>query len=304
MPSRNGGQDDANDRRSSFQQRHQKGAANTGSNKARTPATNRKPSPQDDDDVWDEIMNADTSRKGGYDSDGPSKMSLNFWLQSGESTEIAFLDDKPVVFQGHTIKCTSPNTGKPFYRTEACGKAHGEECEWCNQSAGNKNISKPKRVLMFRIVDGRGQWDKDANDFDGVPALKFFQTSTELAQQIGVFKNDDNIGGITEVGFVLVKNEKYAITPKMRKDKKTGQLYFDDPIETEDDLVEVEDIYYPMDEQEVLDFIDQFVPAYVAPAPNSRHAGRGNGGGSFYGNNNNGNNRRGGSNSAKRGGRR
>lgn len=299
MPSRNGGQDDANDRRSSFQQRHQKGAASTGSNKARPTATSRKAKNDDDDDVWEDIMSADTSKKGGYDSDGPSKMSLNFWLKAGESTEIAFIDEKPVVFQGHTIKCTSPNTGKPFYRTEACGKAHGEECEWCNQSASNKNISKPKRVLMFRIVDGRGQWDSEAQDFDGIPALKFFQTTTELAQQIGLFKNDENIDGLTQVGFILVKNEKYALTPKMKK--KGASLYFDDPIETEDELVEVEDIYYPMDEQEVLDFIDQFVPAYVAPAPGARHNGRGNGGGSFYGNN--GNNRRGGSSNSPAKGR-
>lgn len=294
MPSRNQGHDDGGgSRQSSFKQRHQQGAA---PNKARTTATtsnNRKSAVQDDeDDVWDDIMSADTSKKGGYDSDGPNKMSLNFWLKSGESCEISFIDEKPVVFQGHTLKCVSPNSGKNFYRTEACGKAAGQDCAFCDQSASNKNISKPKRILMFRIVDSRGQWNADTGEMDEIPALKFFQPSTEFAQQIGVFKNDENLDGLTSTSFVLVKNERYAINVKMQK--KGAHLQYAPPIETEDELVEVEDIYYPLDYEEAEEFIEKFVPSRQdPPQQSSRHAGRGNQQGSFYGGGNKTNNRRG-----------
>lgn len=295
MPQRNNrvSDDEQDDRRSRFQQRHQQGATSnqSASNKRATAPAKRKNTADDEDDVWDDIMSTDTSKKGSYDSDGPNKMSLNYWLSPGETDEISFLDNKPAVFQGHTIRCVSPNSGKTFYRNEACGKATGQDCAFCDQCQTNKNISKAKRLLCFRIVSSRGVWNKDDNGFDEVPALKFMFASTELAQQIGVFKSDENIDGITNVAFTLVKNEKYTISPKMVK--RGASLFYAENIETEDELVEVEDIYYPMEYEEAEEFIDQFVPTKQAE-PAGRNAGRGNQKGSFYGN-------RGGSNSGGRG---
>ena len=227
----------------------------------------------ENDDVWDEIMEM---KQGSSGDDGSfNKMNTNFYLSNGEEIDIVLLDNAPTIFNGHVIKCTGTKKDGgtyTFYRTEACQKSNQEYCVLCESD--NKAVGKSKKIIAFRVLDSRGSWSKEANGgkggLDGVATPKIFLVSLELAKQIKLLR-DDAGGELTDKVIKLSKNEKYIANFKFRKNTN-GSLSFIDAPEYDGELPEVMDVYAPMEDDDLIDFVRKFSHSDVAPAP-ARGAG-------------------------------
>lgn len=213
------------------------------------------------EEVWDDIM----SMKGGGEGGGFNKMNTAFYLKDGEEIDIVLLDENPFMFWGHVIKCQS-NAGKTFYRIEQCQKAEQDYCVMCESD--NKAIGKAKKIIAFRVLDSRGNWDKDAGDFDGVPAPKIFTVPLYLAKQFKSLKDD--AGSISDKVIKLSKSGNYQANFKYNKSRDGSLRYVDAP-KFDGDMPDVLEVYAPMTDDDLMDFIRQF-----ADAPTSNN---GNGGG-------------------------
>ena len=226
------------------------------------------------DDVWDEIMNMKGKGSGG--EGGFNKMNTNFYLQNGEEIDIVLLDEQPFMFWGHTIKCRSKE-GKTFYRTEQCQKSEQDYCVMCESD--NKAIGKAKKVIAFRVLDSRGSWDSEAKGLDGIPAPKIFMVSIDLAKQIKLLKDD--AGTISDKVLKLSKNGTYTINFKFKKSPDGSLRYVNAP-DYDGELPEVLDVYAPMEDDELMDFIRQFADASSdSGSSNNRSSRNGKATGSF-----------------------
>ncbi len=232
---------------------------------------------QDEDEVWEEIMEMKQGASG--ESGGFNKMNTNFWLSNGEEIDVVFLDNSPTIFNGHVIKC-STEAGKTFYRTEACQKSAQDYCVLCETE--NKTVSKSKKIIAFRILDSRGNWNKDLNNkkggMDGVASPKIFLVSLDLAKQIKLLR-DDAGGELTDKVIKLSKNEKYIANFKFRKNTNGSLSYIPAP-SYDGELPEILDIYAPMDDEELMEFVRKFSYSEPATAP-SRGGGSNRKAGSF-----------------------
>lgn len=228
------------------------------------------------DDVWDDIM----SMKNGGDDGQFNKMNTNFYLKDGEEIDIVLLDENPFIFWGHTIKCKS-NAGKTFYRIEQCQKSEQDYCVLCESD--NKAIGKAKKIIAFRLLDSRGSWDIKAGGFDGNPAPKIFLTPLYLAKQFKALK-DDAGGNISDKVIKLSKSSNYIATLKM-KNVGGGNLKYTDAPEFDGDTPEVLEVYAPMEDDDLIDFIRQFADATPNATANSGNGGTNSrrGGGSTAG---------------------
>lgn len=218
---------------------------------ARTGATApaRQSSKPNTDDVWDDIMN----RKSGGSDDGTfNKMNTNFFLQDGEKIDIVLLDNDPILFGGHSIKCKS-DAGKTFYRIEQCQKSEQEYCVLCESD--NSAVSKAKSIIAFRVLDSRGSWVKDKG-LDGIPAPKIFLTPLYLAKQIKTLL-DDAEGELRDKVLQLSKSGNYAINFKLKKHPQGGMDYVTAP-EYDGDMPEVLDVYATMSDDDLIDFVRKF----------------------------------------------
>lgn len=220
------------------------------------------------DAKWDEIMNM---KSGGSGSDGTfNKMNTNFFLRDGEEIEIVLLDDAPTMFYGHTIKCKSKD-GKTFYRTEQCQKSEQDYCTLC--STKNKAVGVAKKTIAFRIIDSRGSWDKEAGALDGVPVAKIFLTPLYLAKQFKTLM-DEAGGTLKDKVLKLSKQTQYLVNFKFSKLSGGGFNYVEAP-EYEGELPEVLDVYAPLTDSELTDFVTMFGDGEQAhtPSPGVRAGG-------------------------------
>lgn len=236
--------------------------------------------PQSGDDVWDTIneMKTGSGGAGGFD-----KMNTSFFLRDGEVARVIFIDENPTVFFGHTIKCIS-DAGKVFYRTEQCQKATQQYCTMCDASATNKAVGKAGRVIGFRLLDERGKWDSNKQALDGIPTPKIFLSPTDTAKLIKNVK--DEAGGVISDKIVkMTKNSKYFPTVEMVKLQSGGFDYETFPESIFDDmpLPEILDVYAPLSDADIIEFIDKFG---VKPQNNNQNQNNGGnaGGGGFNGN--------------------
>ena len=205
------------------------------------------------DDVWGEIMNMKGKGSGG--EGGFNKLNTSFWLSNGEEIDIVLLDEQPFMFWGHTIKCRSKE-GKTFYRIEACQKSEQDYCVMCESD--NKAIGKSKKIIAFRVLDSRGSWDSETKGLDGVPTPKIFTVSIDLAKQIKLLKDD--AGTISDKVLKLSKNGTYTINFKFKKNTDGSLRYVNAP-DYDGDLPEVLEVYAPMDDDDLMEFIRQFADA-------------------------------------------
>ena len=208
------------------------------------------------EDAWDVINN---SKQSG-DEGGFNKMNTNFFLMDGDEVDIVLLDDNPFVFMGHIIKCRT-DAGKTFYTTEQCQKSIQGHCNMC--SSNNKSIGKAKNIVAFRLLDSRGTWNKDSQDWDWIAKPKIFLTPMYLAKQFKALKDD--VGGkLSDYVIKLSKNQNYVAQMAMAKDPNNPRMmtYVDAPI-FDGDLPEVMEVYEAREDDDLIDYIDRF--AYEAP---------------------------------------
>lgn len=262
MPSR-----DANESRP---QRAQRGVQEAPQQQRPAPATaNNAP-----EDAWDVINNMKGGNGGG--NDGFNKMNTSFFLRDGEEADVVFVDEQPTIFFGHSIKCKS-DAGKTFYRQEQCQKSEQDYCTMCD--ANNSAIGKANRVIGFRVIDSRGSWDSGKGELDGVPACKIFLVPLYLAKQIKTLKDD--AGTIGDKIIKLSKNGNYMANFKMVK-LRSGGFDYDYAPEELDEVAQPEilEVYAPMEDEELIDFIDKFADNSKSQKPAS-NAGTGRNIGGF-----------------------
>lgn len=245
------------------------------------PRPSAKSASQDEDEVWDEIMEMKQGSGGG--DGGFDKMNTNFYLSNGEEIDIVILDNVPTIFNGHVIKCQGNKKDGgtyTFYRTEACQKSAQDYCVLCETE--NKNVGKSKKIIAFRVLDSRGSWSKDANNgkggLDGIPTPKIFLVSLDLAKQIKVLR-DDAGGDLTDKVIKLSKNEKYIANFKFKKNPN-GSLNFVDAPEFDGELPEILEVYAPLEDDDLIDFVRKFSHNEQPQAP-ARSGGSNRRAGSF-----------------------
>ena len=219
------------------------------------PRAQRSPQPPASDeaeDAWDEVMDM----KCREDDSKFNKMNTNFYLKDGEVADVVFLDESPTIFWGHTVKCTTQD-GRDFYRTEQCQKSQQDYCVLCESD--NPSVSKAKKVLAFRLLDGRGSWDKKLNNgkggLDGVACPKIFLIPLYLAKQIKALRDD--AGTISDKVMTLTKNQTYVATFKYKK-QPDGSMRYIMAKEYEEELPEVLSVYKCDTDADIMDFIRKF----------------------------------------------
>lgn len=100
-----------------------------------------------------------------------------FWLRSGESANVQFLQNEPYCFYAHNVK---DKNGR--WKVVPCQLNTQDSCTLCN--SGVKQTWK----AAFKILDLRGQWDKDKKKFiGGKPTEKIWLVGTTIAQQLKQF---------------------------------------------------------------------------------------------------------------------
>lgn len=238
--------------------------------RTRTSATKAS---QSEDEVWDDIMEMKPTSNG---EDGTfNKMNTNFYLTNGEEIDIVILDNVPIVFNGHVIKCQGEKKDGgtyTFYRTEACQKSAQDHCVLCETQ--NRNVGKDKKIIAFRVLDSRGSWDKSLNNnkggLDGVPAPKIFMVALDLAKQIKILR-DDAGGDLTDKVIKLAKNEKYIANFRFSKNKDGSLNYVPAPEMDEDmEIPEILEVYAPMEDDDLIEFVKKFSHNETASATQAK----------------------------------
>lgn len=246
-------------------------------------APQRGTTPVSGDDVWDTIDSM-KAKGGGGGQDGFNKLNTNFFLRDGEEAEIIFIDENPTVFIGHSIKCTT-SEGKTFYRIEQCQKSEQDYCNMCDMATGKKSpVGKATNIIAFRILDSRGSWDSQKKDFDGNPAPKIFLSPIYLAKQIKSLK-DEGDGSISDKVIKIKKDGNYTVSHKTTKLAGGGfdYEYVDDKIFDDMPLPEILEVYAPLPDDELLEFIDEFSAVETPTRNESATTGTGRAVGTFGG---------------------
>ena len=229
-------------------------------------------------DTWDEIMNMKSGGSG--EEGGFNKMNTNFFLTDNEEIEIVLFDDVPTMFWGHIIKCKSKDS-KTFYRTEQCQKTEQDYCTLC--SSNNPAVSKAKKIIAFRLLDSRGSWDSKAGGLDGIPIPKIFLAPLYLAKQFKTLL-DEAGGTLKDKVLKLSKKTQYMVSFKFDKLPSGGFDYVKAP-EYDGELPDILDIYAPMTDADLSDFIMKFAdnaPANAKKDDRSSSVGRSGGQGGRF----------------------
>lgn len=233
---------------------------------------------QDGDDVWDDIMTM--KGKGDFEDGAFNKMNTNFWLKEGEEIDIVVLDDNPVIFWGHTIKC-STDKGQTFYRVEQCQKSTQDYCTLCESKS--PAVKKSTKSIAFRILDSRGSWDKKLNDgkggMNGIAVPKIFLVPLYVAKQFKVLK-DDAGGKLSDKVVKLSKTGNYIANFKYKKNPDGSLRYVDAPV-YDGELPEVLEVYAPMEDKDIQDFLHKFADGGAPQARNTPATGGRSSAGSF-----------------------
>lgn len=199
------------------------------------------------EDAWEKVMNAKGGGGGAKEDDnGFTKMNTNFYLTDGESTEIIFLEDVPYVFSAHGLKMKSKK-GATFYVTEGCQKSAQNHCLMCSSKLST--VGKVRNVVAFIILDGRGSYDKDEQDFDGVPVPKIFMTPLALAKAIKRLR-DDVDGDLTDKVIKLSKDSK-AYSISIATVKKGSGIEYKKAPKYDGALPNVQELYAPLSDEEL-----------------------------------------------------
>lgn len=98
----------------------------------------------------------------------------DFWLKSDETAIIQFLQDEPYCYDAHQVKDKKGN-----WTVVPCQLNTGRHCVLCSE--GVKQTWK----AAFKILDYRGNWDKDKKRFSNdTPIEKIWKVGSTIAQQL------------------------------------------------------------------------------------------------------------------------
>lgn len=98
----------------------------------------------------------------------------DFWLKPDESAIIQFLQDEPFCFDAHQVKDKNGN-----WTIVPCQLNTGRHCVLCSDGV------KQTWRAAFKIIDYRGNWDKDKKKFkNDEPIEKIWKVGSVIAQQL------------------------------------------------------------------------------------------------------------------------
>ena len=98
----------------------------------------------------------------------------DFWLKPDESAIIQFLQDEPYCFDAHQVKDKNGN-----WTIVPCQLNTGRHCVLCSDGV------KQTWRAAFKIIDYRGNWDKDKKKFkNDEPIEKIWKVGSVIAQQL------------------------------------------------------------------------------------------------------------------------
>lgn len=98
----------------------------------------------------------------------------DFWLKPDESAIIQFLQDEPYCFDAHQVKDKNGN-----WTIVPCQLNTGRHCVLCSDGV------KQTWRAAFKIIDYRGNWDKDKRKFkNDEPIEKIWKVGSVIAQQL------------------------------------------------------------------------------------------------------------------------
>lgn len=98
----------------------------------------------------------------------------DFWLKPDESAIIQFLQDEPYCFDAHQVKDKNGN-----WTIVPCQLNTGRHCVLCSDGV------KQTWRAAFKIIDYRGNWDKDKRMFkNDEPIEKIWKVGSVIAQQL------------------------------------------------------------------------------------------------------------------------
>ncbi len=159
----------------------------------------------------------------------------DFWLKSGETANVQFLQDEPLIVEGHSIKDNKGN-----WRFAPCQLSVQRHCLMC--ADGIYKITK----AAFKLLDYRGNWDKDKKKFkNDEPLERYAVLSIGDAEKVKVIM-DKKKTNLTDL--VLEVNK----TGSGKKTANNFSLAFDDddkriyPIEFKSEYPPIEEIMAPM----------------------------------------------------------
>lgn len=140
-----------------------------------------------------------------------------FWLADGESAIIQFLSPEPFCMEGHSIKNSS---GKWMFTP--CQKAVQRHCLVCQDGA------KTTWRAAFKIIDYRGDWDKDKSKFKHNTKIeKIWFVGETIASSIAALKDSKvKSGDLTDAVFEVSrtgsgKSTSYTVT--IARDEETDE---------------------------------------------------------------------------------
>ena len=98
----------------------------------------------------------------------------DFWLKPDESAIIQFLQDEPYCFDAQQVKDKNGN-----WTIVPCQLNTGRHCVLCSDGV------KQTWRAAFKIIDYRGNWDKDKKKFkNDEPIEKIWKVGSVIAQQL------------------------------------------------------------------------------------------------------------------------
>lgn len=169
----------------------------------------------------------------------------NFWLRPGESAVIQFLHDDPYIFDAHSIQVR--RGGEKRWQTEPCQLLSQRYCVMCKD--GSKAVSK----AGFKILDYRGNWDKDKEDFDNKPVERLWIVSMTVLGQIAAKKEKsgkDLTELVLEVSRTGAGKNDTAYSFETALDEDDRKLK---PIEWDSETADIDELLQPKTDDDLMD---------------------------------------------------
>lgn len=168
----------------------------------------------------------------------------NFRIKAGEFAFIQFTHDEPMVVETHQTK---NKYGR--YETQVCQKETGKHCVMCDKGMGTSTKA------AFKVLDFRGRWDKDQEDFSwDEPLERLLWASQSLAIQIHDYAERKGVA-LSEAVIEIARSgsgaqdTSYSLSPALDEDNHPVEPL--DLYEFEMDFPPIEEVVVPLTDEEL-----------------------------------------------------
>jgi len=165
----------------------------------------------------------------------------DFWLKDGESAIVQFLQDEPYCYDAHNIRDAKGN-----WKVVPCQLNSAKHCVLCSDG-----IKQTWRAA-FKVLDYRGNWDKDKERFkNDEPLERLWKVGMTVANQLKA-QCDKRGKDLTEMVFEITRSgsgKDASYNFEIAYDKKDRKLT---PIAYKEEHPSAEELCQPLSD-DVLD---------------------------------------------------